>query len=61
MIPWLTQRRRPTAPASRYTMDDVGRIVETDCGFTEACVWLPELRRQLFDRIAEPFGPFHSL
>ncbi|MHC2623880.1 hypothetical protein ACVIW2_005912 [Bradyrhizobium huanghuaihaiense] len=41
-------------------MDDVGRV-EMNRGSTEARVRLPEVLRQLFDRIAEPFVPFHSL
>ncbi|GAB9161740.1 hypothetical protein [Bradyrhizobium diazoefficiens] len=36
-------------------------VVEMNRDFTEFCVRLTELRRQLFDCIAEPFVPFHSL
>ena len=51
-----------TAPAGRYTMDEAARIAEMkNRGFTEAREQLPELRRQFFDREAEPFVPFHSL
>jgi hypothetical protein len=52
----------PPAPPGRYTMDDAGRIAEMkNRGFTEAREQLPELRRYFFDRVAEPFVPFHSL
>lgn len=51
-----------TAPPGRYTMDGAGRLAEMkDRGFTEAREQLPELRRHFFDRVAEPFVPFHSL
>jgi patatin-like phospholipase/acyl hydrolase len=51
-----------TAPPGRYTMDDAGCIAEMkNRGFTEAREQLPELRRHFFDRVAEPFVPFHSL
>jgi uncharacterized protein len=43
-------------------MDGTGRIAEMKSrGFTEAREQLPELRRHFFDRVAEPFAPFHSL
>jgi patatin-like phospholipase/acyl hydrolase len=51
-----------TAPAGRYTLDGAARIAEMkNRGFTEAREQLPELRRQFFDRAAEPFVPFHRL
>ncbi len=51
-----------TAPAGRYTMDDVARIAEMkDRGFTEAREQLPELRHHFFDREVDPFTPFHRL
>jgi uncharacterized protein len=51
-----------TAPAGRYTLDNVSRIAEMkDRGFTEAREQLPELRRHFFDRPGQPFVPFHTL
>jgi uncharacterized protein len=51
-----------TAPAGRYTMDNVARSGEMkDRGFAEAREQLPELRRHFFDRKAERFIPFHLL
>jgi patatin-like phospholipase/acyl hydrolase len=51
-----------TAPAGRYTIDGAAHIAEMkNRGFVEARERLPELRRQFFDREAEPFVPFHSL
>jgi hypothetical protein len=51
-----------TAPEGRYTLDNASRIAEMkDRATTEARQQLPELRRAFFQKIAEPFVPFHSL
>ena len=51
-----------TAPAGRYTLDNVQRISEMrDRAFAEARDQLPELKRHFFQAPAEKFVPFHSL
>ena len=49
-------------PLESYSMDDVSRIAEMkDRATFEAREHLPELRRHLFQRPAEPFEHYHVL